>query len=198
MRLLLIAAITAFCSLPAWAGQWTLDPSVSSLSFSSIKAGDVGEAHRFTGLTGDVTETGAARVTIDLNSVETGVDIRNERMRDFLFNTAKFPNAIVTTDVDLSRFDALGVGESTAIAATATLALAGQETRIDTPLMVTRIGLDRVAVEPPELIIIDALSLGLADGVNKLRELAGLDAISLAVPTTFRFVFVETETREQI
>ena len=54
----------------AWA-DWVLDGERSQLNFVSIKAGDVGEVHRFAELSGTVTEAGEANVVIELASVDT-------------------------------------------------------------------------------------------------------------------------------
>jgi hypothetical protein len=38
-------------------------------------------------------------------------------------------------------------------------------------------------------VIVNAANLGLADGLEKLREIAGLPSISKAVPVSFVLVF---------
>ena len=53
---------------------------------------------------------GAARVEIDLASVNTGVEIRDERMREIFFQVADFPSATVTAQLDPQQFAALDSG----------------------------------------------------------------------------------------
>lgn len=173
----------------ALAAAWSLNSGLSHLSFGSIKSGDIGEVHHFRKLSGEVDGSGKATITIDLGSVETAIDIRNERMREILFHVAEFPAAKVTASVDMAALEALKPGESTVRDMTATLSLVGESNDISTPTMVTRLSENRVMVQPLGLIILDAGAYDLANGVEKLREIAGLESISKAVPTAFTFVF---------
>ena len=94
--------LTAACSqapaepAPLAQGEWSVDAAASSLSYVSVKAGEIAEANSFSGLSGSVTPDGAATVEIDLATIETKVDIRNERMRDIFFEVANHPKATVT------------------------------------------------------------------------------------------------------
>lgn len=76
-----------------------LDSQSPLLNFVSIKKVHVVETHRFESLSGAITDTGVATLVIDLNSVNTGIDIRNERMRNLLFETATFPQATASVDI---------------------------------------------------------------------------------------------------
>ncbi|PQA85675.1 YceI family protein [Hyphococcus luteus] len=182
----------AACSQPAETplnGAWTVDGAESHFSFVTVKAGAIAEAHSFGSVTGSVSADGAAQIDIDLDTVETNIDIRNERMREFLFETDSFPTATVTAQLDPSVFAQLGVGESVTQPVTATLNLHGVENDVDAELSVTRIGPDKVLVATTEPIIINADSFDLGDGVEKLRELAGLPGITPQVPVAFSLVF---------
>lgn len=188
---LLLSPLSAAPALAAW----TLDPAASSLSFVSVKKGDVGEVHHFTKLAGSVADNGTATLRVDLASVETWTDIRNERMRDFLFEVAKFPAATVTVNFDAAAqrtLKALKPGAVTAVAAPLTLSLHGVTRKIDAELQVSRLGPTRVQVTPKELVVLDAREFGLADGIRKLMELAALPSISAAVPVTFSLIFDDT------
>ena len=197
MRPLLAAAALslAACSQPAPAamstldGDWTVDADASRFSFVSVKAGALAEAHTFSGLSGTVMANGDAEIEIPLSTVETNIDIRNERMREFLFETSAFPEATVTTKLDPAVFADLAIGDAVSVPVTATLNLHGEDQEIDTDLLVTRIGTDKVQVGTPVPIIINAADFGLDDGVEKLRELANLPGITPDVPVTFSIVF---------
>lgn len=194
-RPVVIAVLVALaaCSQPAPRalneGSWALDAEASSLSFVSVKAGDVGEAHGFSSLAGSVSPAGKATLTIDLASVDTGIDIRNERMREFLFDVATYPQATVTAQVDPAAFAALKVGESLDQKLDASLELRGIQTAVEAEVTVLRAGPDRVVVSTARPIIIDAGVIELTDGLAKLQELAGLPSISTAVPVTFALSF---------
>jgi len=89
----------------AWA-DWTLDNAGSQLSFVTVKAQDVAEVHTFSELSGAVGADGRARVLIQLASVDTLIPIRDERMRDVLFNTELFPTAAAVAQLDMRKLQA--------------------------------------------------------------------------------------------
>ncbi|TIX51762.1 YceI family protein [Alteraurantiacibacter aquimixticola] len=171
------------------AGDWVLAGDESNLAFVTVKAGQVAEAHRFDGLTGSVSADGSATLTIDLASVQTNIDVRDERMRDFLFDVAEFPAATVTTSLDPAAFAALKTGDSLIQPVTATLDLHGASGEIATELAVTRVDEGKVKVATIAPIIVGADAFDLAEGVEELRGLAGLDSITGQVPVTFSLTF---------
>lgn len=166
--------------------DWTLDSDKSSLAFVSTKAGEVAEVHRFGTLSGSLADDGAFEVSVALDSVDTGIPIRDERMRELLFDTARFPEATVTARVDLGPLRALGPGEQAELATEAQLGLHGATVNLTINATVARLDGDTLLVTSSEPLVVNAGQLGLADGVNRLREIAGLSAISPAVPVTFR------------
>lgn len=194
--LLLPALVLAACSpagdgaeAPLPDGVWQLAADQSHVGFVTVKAGDVGEAHNFKTVAGSVQADGTVAVEIDLASVDTGVDIRNERMRDMLFEVASFPQAKLTAKIDPAALRTLKTGERKAMTVPVTLDLHGTTNTIESRLMVTRLAGDAVLVETTAPLIVDASAVGLGDGVEKLRAIANLPAISKAVPVTASMVF---------
>ncbi len=168
---------------------WAVDPETSSLSYVSVKSGNVAEVNSFTSLSGGVSENGEATISIDLASVETGVDIRNERMRDIFFEVADNPRATVTASIDPAAFEALAVGESVSSELAARLEVKGVEAPITAQVQVTRSSNDRVQVVSKAPVIVYADALELTNGLAALQELAGLDEITPLVPVTFALTF---------
>ncbi|WP_323763181.1 YceI family protein [Maricaulis sp.] len=192
MRLLmtaLLASLAAACSQPAAPGPWQLDEDRSTLAFVSIKSGDIAEAHRFSDLAGTVMPDGEAELVIGLASVETGIDIRNERMREHLFETGRFDSARVTTTLDLAAFADLGPGERHTLMLDAILNLHGVAMRIEAEVTVTDIDGQTVLVESHAPVLIHAADHDLTDGLATLQDLAGLPSITPVVPVTFSLVF---------
>lgn len=187
--------LTAACSqapaepAPLAQGSWSVDASASSLSYVSVKAGEIAEANRFSGLSGSVTPEGAASLEIDLATIETKVDIRNERMRDIFFEVAQHPKATVTAQIDPAAFATLGVGESLTQPLEATLTVKGVTAPVETQVSVTRTSENGVLVTSIEPVIVDAGALELTEGLAKLQELAGLPSITPAVPVSFSIAF---------
>ena len=174
---------------PLAQGDWTLDSDDSTLSYVTVKAGEIAEVNGFNALSGSVAENGNAQIEIDLASVNTGIDIRDERMREVFFKVADNPSATINAQIDPAAFGSLGVGESITRPVSATVSLAGVEREVETELVATRIADDRVLVVPAAPIIVEAGSFGLEEGLGKLQELAGLPSITPAVPVTFSLTF---------
>ncbi|AWW73466.1 hypothetical protein CD351_03370 [Erythrobacter sp. KY5] len=168
---------------------WNVDPAASELSYVSIKAGEIAEANTFENVTGGITAEGAATIEIDLSSVSTGVDIRDERMRDIFFVVADNPTATVTAQIDPAQFEALGLGESAMTTLDGTLSLKGVEAPFQADVTVTRAAQDRVLAVSSKPVIVDAGRLELTEGLAQLQELAGLPSITPAVPVTFSLAF---------
>ncbi len=169
---------------------WVLDPAASSLSFVSTKKVHVMEAdNRFTQLEGAVDDDGKAYLIISLDSIRTGIGIRDQRMREFLFETGRWPQAEFHLQVDPELLESLAPGTAKQIEVTGTLDLHGHRQPIEALLVVTRLrsGFEVDAIRP---ILVKAEDFGLIRGINKLRELAGLDAISTTIPVDIHLVFI--------
>ena len=175
--------------MPLVEGTWSVDTDKSSLSYVSIKSGEVAESNSLSGFSGSVSAQGAANIEIDLATVETKVDIRNERMRDVFFQVADYPTAIVTAQIDPAAFEALGVGQSITQPLEATLNVKGVEAPIGTQVAITRTSENGVLVTSVEPVIVYADALELTEGLAQLQALAGLDSITPAVPVSFSIAF---------
>ncbi|MFN3819597.1 YceI family protein [Blastomonas sp.] len=174
---------------PLPGGAWQLAADQSRVAFISVKGGDVGEAHSFGKIDGTVAADGNVVLVVDLASVQTGIDVRDQRMRDMLFETASFPQAKLTAKIDPAALQTLKPGERKAMSVPLTVDLHGTTNSIEARLMVTRLAGESVLVETAAPLIIDASSVGLGEGVEKLRAIANLPAISSAVPVTASLVF---------
>ena len=189
MEKFLLLAVAALLTSAAHA-DWTLDNSGSQLAFVSTKATDVAEVHTFTELSGSVGADGHARVVIQLASVDTLIPIRDERMREMLFQTELFPTATVDTRLDIVRLQNMAVSTSEVLTTEILLNIGEVQLPLTTELLISRIAADRVLVATLKPVIVNAGAVALADGVEALREIAGLPSISKAVPVTFVLQFV--------
>lgn len=170
---------------------WQLSNSQSTLSFISIKKGDIGEVHQFDKLAGNVQADGKVSFSVDLASVNTNIAIRDQRMRDFLFETTKFSQAKFTADIDLGFINALPVGVQKQLTLSGKLALHGKEQAIETRIVIAKLAKDRLLINAVKPLVINAQQFNLAAGVAKLQEIAGLPSISNAVPVSFNLLFVD-------
>ena len=188
-----VAFLTSIALLAGSAqAQWSLDNSASTLSFVTVKADHVGEVHTFDQLSGSIDDRGNVEIMVELASVNTLIDIRNERMQSMLFETNLFPRAMITGDVDLASFTQMSPGASITAQVEFELDIHGVSNSYNTELIVTRL-VNGVVASTSKPIIVTAASHGLVDGVEALREIAGLPSISRSVPVTFNVVFDESE-----
>ncbi|WP_328987919.1 YceI family protein [Thiorhodovibrio winogradskyi] len=179
------------------AADWVLEPEQSHLSFISIKSKDIAEIHSFTQITGRVDEEGQVTLALMLDSVETLIPIRNERMREVLFKTTDYQQATLTAKIDPAVLGAMQVGEIGQLAGEAVLSLHGQEQPMTMQLQVARVAPDVLFVASRKPLVVDAEKFGLSDGVEQLREIAGLESVSHAVPVSFVMTFVREPVGEE-
>lgn len=184
-RLMIGLLSLALCG-GALANTWTLDNAESRLSFVSTKAGTVAEVHRFDALTGTLGPDGRFTVSIDLDSVDTAIDIRDQRMREMFFETGEFPTATLTAQIDLRQIESIEPGKQQDITTEAQLDIHGVTVNLTVNATVARLDAQTLLVTSSEPLVVTASQFGLGAGVEKLREIAGLPSISPAVPVTFR------------
>lgn len=170
---------------------WSLDADDSYLGFVTTKNANKVESHSFGTLSGTVSDEGVATLDIDLNTVETGVDIRNQRLKEILFNTGQTPTATVAIELgeSLAQVQGLEAGEVMALDIPAQVQISGETREINSQLRVQRLGEQRFLVSSAQPLIITADQFGLQGGVEALREVAGLTSISIAVPVDFALFF---------
>ncbi len=166
--------------------DWAIDNDQSRVAFVSTKAGNVAEVHRFGSLTGSLGEDGAFSVDIVLDSVDTGIEIRDERMRELLFQTERYPRARLSAQLDMDQLQRIGRGEQGTITAEAELNLHGQRATLTINAAVAHLEDGSLLVSSEEPLVVTASQFDLLAGVERLREIAGLPSISPAVPVTFR------------
>ena len=187
-----LVAAALLCLSPRAAAEWRIDNDRSELSFVTVKAGDAAEVHRFGELAGKVTEEGAVAIEIDLASVDTLIPIRDQRMRDLLFETARFPVASLSAQLDASRLMGLAVGETATMSVSFTLSLKEHELPLLAEVLAVPLSQRVMLVASLKPVVVNAGSLGLVQGVEQLREIAGLPSISKAVPVSFVLVFEQS------
>lgn len=179
-------------SLPgafAAAGTWELDTERSSVGFVSIKAGSVGEQHWFRELSGSISSDGEVALQIDPLSVDTKVEIRDQRLRDLFFQAAEFPRIEVGATVPLAELEALLPGDAKRQTVAGTLSLVGSAQPLLADLHTVRLSEREVLVSSAAPVLVSADAFGLAGAVEQLRELAGLPSISTVVPVTLNLYF---------
>ena len=186
---LLAGALFAACTaLPAQA-DWYLDNESSRLSFISTKAGNLSEVHRFLTLHGHIDDKGAARLRIELDSVSTGIPVRDERLRSLLFDVASYPEARVMAQLNLEPITDLAPGAQLEIGLPVQVEIRGRKHAYMAELLATRLDDRRFQVVTLAPLVLHAEHFGLEQGVEALREAAKLANISLSVPVGAVMIF---------
>jgi YceI-like domain. len=191
--LLKFAALSSALWMSSAFADWSLKGDESSLHFISIKKDSIAEIHTFPQLDGSITDAGDFQFSIQLSTVETQIPIRNERMNEFLFETAKFPLATGKGKLNIADIQKLAVGDTAAITVPVTIELHGKSVKKDVLFKVARLKADKIWVVTPVPFILDAADFELTAGVDKLRELAVLPNIAQAIPVSASLTFVSSE-----
>ena len=185
----LAVSLSASASIASAATEWSLDNEQSHLSFISIKATDIGEVHSFSQISGDISPAGEVNIQINLASVETLIPIRNERMQEFLFESSLFPTATLSANIDPATLQDLPTGSTATLDVQATLTIKDLSTPLTLKILAAKLSDHHLLVTARQPVLITAASVGLSDGVEKLRDLAGLPNISQSVPVSFVLTF---------
>lgn len=185
----LFATLALFsCSFTLQAA-WVLDDAASSLYYVTSKASAVSEVNTFATLNGAISDQGEASLSITLSSVDTGVAIRNERMQEFVFEVAQYPAASVTVAVDSSALANMPAGTTKIGTYPASINLHGNSQTLDVNLQISKLNASTIQVTTSKPLLLGAGLFGLTEGVEKLRELAGLPAINPNVVVNFTLVY---------
>jgi hypothetical protein len=140
-------------------------------------------------ISGSVKENGEAQLTINLASLETLIPIRNERMGKLLFETKIYPSAFFKLEVDLEKILLTEVGKSSEVEYRGMFGFKNKQFPLLVKLKVTRLSDQSFSVSSLEPLLLNADRLGLSNGIEALRAVAGLPSISKSVPVTFSLMF---------
>lgn len=186
-----LMASSLLLATPAFAGghaAWKSVSDNSSIAFGSVKKDTVGEIHHFEGVAGTISEDGTVTVEVDLSSVETNIDIRNERMVKHVFQDGN-ATAIINGSVDMDEVSSIEPGQTGLVDIEAVLSFAGTDIDIEAELLVARLTENRVYVSTADFLMLSTEDLGITAGIDMLQKLAKLPGITRVTPVTIRMVF---------
>lgn len=184
-----LAAPTGAAPSGFFTQDWRLNPDVSHIYMQSVKKNEIFETHKFTVVEGTIGADGAASISIDLVSLETGVDLRDVRMRFLFFEVYKFPTAEITAQLDRDKLRDILVKTRLPYTLKFKLKLHGVEKEMEAPVVVTRIVDNAVSVATVQPIIVNAKDFELVPGIAKLSEAVGGIMIAPASSISFDLVF---------
>ncbi|MGA8136591.1 YceI family protein [Pseudomonas sp. MWU12-2345] len=184
----LFLALLGVLALPAQA-NWYLDNESSRLSFISTHNADISEVHRFLTLHGKIDGQGLATLEVELESVSTGIPLRDERLRRDLFEIKTWPEAQIVAQINVQPISDLASGAQLELRLPLVVKLRGKEHSYNAELLATRLDDRRFQVVTLEPLVLHAEDFDLLPGLATLRKAAGLSAISLSVPVGAVLIF---------
>ena len=169
----------------------TLESSSSKVTVVSTKVTGDGstsatELFRFNDLSGEVDDKGNATVTIALANIETGVDIRNERMAEYLFETGEYPDAVINALIPPEMMEQ---GDHTT-ELQATLDMHGKSSELTIPVAID-VRDNTVIVNSTEPVLFDTSTHEFEGGLAKLADLAKVFHIPATVPVSINLSFAK-------
>jgi polyisoprenoid-binding protein YceI len=173
--------------------NWAIDANQSTLNFVTTKAGQQGvagisETQSFKRYAGGIDQSGKIVLNIDLASVDTGVEIRDERMRTMLWNVKATPQATFTAQLPAEALKSVGGTGVQNIELNGQLQMGGQTKPVVANVRVSKLANDQLLVVTRNPILINANDYGLRPGVEALREVMGLNFLAGSAPVSFTLV----------
>ena len=192
MKKILLASLLLSAFAHADNAVWESDNN--HISFLSIKVNQqknsITEQSAFTSSKAMLDKDGMFTLTIDLNSVKTNVDIRDQRLKDWVFETAQFGTATVSGKVDADAVNKLAVGETLKLEQPLELDIHGQKVKLQAELNVQRSAEDKIMVNTLTPVILDTKAMKMEKGVMQLVEVMALSSIVEQVPVSFAGEFM--------
>ncbi|MEE2025570.1 MULTISPECIES: YceI family protein [Alkalimonas] len=169
--------------------NWQLDNSTSRLDFVSLKNDVAAEVHQFSQLSGSWQADGSLQIEIAVSSLQTHIPIRDDRMWQYLLKLDDYPLITATGTVSPDAIADLAIGSSKTVRVPLQLTIVGQTQRVQSEVLVTRLAENSLQVNTQAPIMVNGDQFGLTEGLNRLRDLAGLQNINPMVPVTFTVRF---------
>jgi hypothetical protein len=177
------------------AENWVLNSEQSYLKFITIKNDHKVENQTFTGLQASIVDN-QARLIIDAETISTNIDLRDERIRTFILETDFLPDIYLQAAIDPAFTEALQEGDTKPYTLDAELQIRGTTKPITSEVLVTKLANDRLNVTSVKPFILDAMAFALDGSIAVLRDIAGLDSITLNIPVDFNLNFTATSNAD--
>lgn len=171
------------------AADWQLTQEHSSINFISVKKEHVIENHHFNEFSATITEQGKINLAINLASVDTKIGIRDQRIKEHLFETKIYPKATFTAQLNTEELANITAGSSQSMKVTGVIDLHGQSLPVNMKVLVTKLSSAKLLVVNQTPLIINAQDFDLIAGISKLQTLASLSSITHRVPVNFILTF---------
>ncbi|ASK28224.1 YceI family protein [Neisseria chenwenguii] len=182
-------------AVPQTAANWEVSDATISFLSSKInkQLGSTTEQSSFTASQAMLDKQGEFKMEVDLSSVKTGIEIRDQRLKDWVFETAKFAKAGISGKVDVDAVSKLALGETLKLKQPLVLDIHGQQINLEADLSAQRVSADKIMVSTLSPVILDIKAMEMTEGVAKLVEVMGLSSIVQQIPVSFNAEFTRKE-----
>ena len=185
--LLITCSITLLC-LPAYASNWQLNQERSAISYLSSKQASpetamIFESNLFHEFSGNIKNS-QIELVIELNSLDTKVPIRDERIAEHVFLSKQYPQATITATIENLEQITYQRKQMTAL-----LTMRGQSHNVQAEVIIERSSPDTLHIQTVTPVLVDANAYGMLEGFAKLKELVGLMQIPTTIPVSLYLVF---------
>lgn len=185
------AMATPVSNMPA---NW--EAPQTSLTFLSSKINQqlsVTEQSQFTSSHAMLDKQGNFKMMVDLNSVQTNIEIRDQRIKIGCFKPRNLLWLKITGKVDMNVIHQLQLGESVSFKQPLMLHIHGKELPIEAHLSAQRTQADKIMVSTLSPVVLDTKAMGMSQGVMQLVEVMGLKTIVEQIPVSFHAEFMRKE-----
>lgn len=187
MRILFIIGCL-LVSKVALSTDYLLDGQVSSVGFATIKKQYVVEAAEISSLSGKLDAKGQFNLRVELQAIRTGIPIRDSRLNEIYFDSAKYPAVNIVGQFNLDELTQAGGVLKTRVSAQVTLF--GQSKMITFPVTIVK-SEQFLMVSSFKPVIIRASDFGIpVKNLNELAKTVGGIPISDQVPVTISLLFM--------
>lgn len=162
--------------------NWQLLTTESQLSFVTTKNKTMTEEHTIQFSGGYINADRQLVIKADLLTVNTNIEIRDQRMRDILFQVDQFPLATISTQLDrhLPLLKPFSIQFD--------LDLHGISKTMDAVIMIQSVG-DQLVVTNFEPVLVNGKDFALDGAINQLTKIASLLSIDYSVLVDFKLAF---------
>ena len=196
-NILIILTIIGLSLTDAQSEEWRLKPEQSSLNYLSSKLipgslTTIFEKNKFEKFSGRISNNNEAHLIIDMASVNTGIEIRNQRIMEHVFLTKQYPQAELSLKLpNLENMAPVSDHKINAI-----LSMRGKQQNISTIVRISQLtdlsGKKQLLVQNITPVLIKSEDYQMQEGFEKLREIAKLFKIPTTIPVNFSFLFVSS------
>lgn len=178
--------------VPNDVSEWVLKDAdiVFTSTKTDQKGNDILEQGTFKNHSGLLNKRGEFDIEIELDSVSSDIVIRDQRLKEWLFEVDKFATAHITGQLDAAQISKLSQNETLQLHQPIIIALHDNEVKTNADLLINRVDDRQIKVETVKPIYLNVKDLGMGEGLQQLTDVMKLAKINADVPIIFKGEFV--------